>query len=362
MSKIDAFNPELPLTEAPTPPASWYTDADIFELERKGVFGRAWQYVGHTGQVQDPGDYFADRFLGEPYVVVRGEDGQLRAFYNVCRHHAACVATGQGNTDLLVCPYHGWAYRLDGSLRRAPRLGQVENFEPDKFGLVPLPLEQWGPLLFAHFGTPERSFAEEMAGLEQHLDPSDLATLKFVRRESYELACNWKVFVDNYLDGGYHVEYLHKGLAGQLDLKNYSTKLYDRFSIQACGSSVADDSEGVDFAERLGGGAAYAWLYPNLMLNRYGPIMDLNWVVPLAPDRCLTIFDYWFAADCDDDFIEKSLMASRQVQHEDVGICESVQVGLGSSAYDTGRYAPMIEMGEYHFHRLLHADLKATEC
>ena len=270
-------------------------------------------------------------------------------FYNVCRHHAACVAQGRGNAEVLTCPYHGWAYRLDGSLRRAPRLGHLENFNVKEFGLKPLTHEVWGGLVFVHFGTPERTVAETYAGLEEFIDPAGVEKLHFVTRRRYELACNWKVFCDNYLDGGYHVEYLHPDLAANLDLDNYETLLKERFSIQRCGS------EGE--VERLGEGAAYAFCYPNVMLNRYGKILDINLALPKGPDRCEIVFDYFFAPECGDEFIEKSLASSHQVQLEDVGICESVQLGLKSKGYDKGRYAPRIELGELHFAKLLHADL-----
>lgn len=359
MDQVTRFNPEIPIAEAVTPPSSWYLDSDFLEREKERVFRTSWQYVGHTGHLQKSGDYFSGNFLDHPFVVVKGEDEEIRAFHNVCRHHAACVAQGSGNTELLVCPYHGWAYRLDGSLRRAPRLGAAKNFKVEEFGLKPLPLALWGPLVFVHFGKPVRTLEQELAGLEEFIDPAELATLPFTKRVDYELDCNWKVFVDNYLDGGYHVEYLHGGLAAQLDLKGYQTIIKERYSVQTCGSGGDGGEVAQDFAERLGKGAAYAWLYPNLMLNRYGDILDINWVIPLDAQRCLTVFDYFFASNCSAEFIEKSLAASHQVQLEDVDICNSVQRGLRSPAYDVGRYAPDIEQGEHHFHSLLHHDLSS---
>ena len=358
--EIERFDPTLPIERALTPPASWYTDARIFELERRAVFFRSWQPVARLDELRGAGDYVSGELAGEPWLVVR-DGAALRAFFNVCRHHASHVVEGRGNVERLVCPYHGWCYDLDGRLRKAPRIGGVDGFERERFGLVPMEVDTWGPLVFVRLrpgaGPP---LGEWLAPLGGRIDT---ARLGFVRRVSYELACNWKVFVDNYLDGGYHVEQLHRGLAGQLDLGSYRTELAERVSLQICraAGAAAEGSAGVDFGERIGAGAVYAFVYPNFMINRYGPIMDTNWVLPLGHERTLTVFDYFFEDGSDAAFIERSLAASDRVQQEDVGICESVQRGLRSSAFDRGPYAPRVEQGAHHFHRLLARDLRSLE-
>ncbi len=141
------FDTSIPIEEASTPPASWYQDPKYLTLEEEKVFRRRWHFVGRVDQVQKPGDYFAGQLLSDPYVVVRGDDGELRAFFNVCRHHAAVVADGEGCAKELTCPYHGWRYALDGRLRKAPRLGPAKNFNVAEFGLVPMHVTTWGPLV-----------------------------------------------------------------------------------------------------------------------------------------------------------------------------------------------------------------------
>lgn len=346
------FDPEQEIEYSWTPPSSWYLKPDFLDAELDKVFHAHWLYLGSAQELQKPGDYVTYDVVGQPVVVTKGEDGELRAFYNVCRHHAACVAKGKGNSEVLTCPYHGWAYRLDGSLRRAPRLGKLENFDVKEFGLNPVHLAVWGGLLFCHFGEPTRDLMETYPGLEQFLEAEDLASLRFVERREYELKCNWKVFVDNYLDGGYHVEYLHPDLAAGLDLDNYETLIEENYSIQQCRSANED--------QRLGRGAVYAYLYPNVMFNRYGQILDINLVLPKGPSRCTVIFDYFFSPDCSEEFIQKSLESSHQVQLEDVEICESVQRGLSSKGYDKGRYAPRVEQGELHFAKMLYRSLKGS--
>ncbi|HEX4826082.1 MAG TPA: aromatic ring-hydroxylating dioxygenase subunit alpha [Candidatus Polarisedimenticolaceae bacterium] len=357
--ELARFDPAIPIESAWTPPASWYSDPAMLALERTAVFQQSWQAVGRVDQVAKRGDYFTGCLLDLPYVVLRDDQGILRGFHNVCRHHAAEVCSGEGRLGELSCPYHGWTYRLDGRLARAPRLGRNDVFDRDRFSLKPAGVVSWGPLVFLHLGDDPPPFEPPLAELKRRLDAMGTSGLSFVARRTYDLRCNWKVYVDNYLDGGYHVAVLHQALAGQLDLDTYLTEIMDRVSIQSVRSpETAPGEGGGDFAERIGSEALYAFIYPNVMLNRYGPILDTNWVVPTGAGTCRVIFDYFFLDPKDDDFIARSIAASHRVQEEDVSICESVQRGLGSPAYDRGIYAPKIEIAAYEFHKLLAADLK----
>jgi len=364
---VQGFNPTLSLDEAWMPPASWYTQPAMYELEQNTVLGSNWLVAARMDQLDQPRKYVCGEIASERYVIVRGDDDKLRAFHNVCRHHAAAVAEGEGSTKRFMCPYHGWTYGLDGKLINAPELGDARDFDPDCFGLVPMAVEAWGPLVFISLAEQPRSLANDLGQLKGVLDETDFKSLRFVQRQTYTLDCNWKVYVDNYLDGGYHVAYLHRGLASQLDLGSYTTELFERFSIQSGGGKPPSKQQtatpGIDFAERVGDRVVYAWVYPSLMINRYGNIMDVNWVIPMSHDRTKVIFDYYFldteGRDAE-DFIKRSIIASDVVQQEDTGICEAVQVGLSSSSYDRGRYSPVREMGEYHFHQLLAADLSTA--
>lgn len=361
--EVQGFDPTLPLEEAWTPPASWYVEPDMYRLECDTVLRSNWLVAARQDEVDAPRKYACGEFAGERYVIVRAEDGKLRAFHNVCRHHAAAVAQGTGSVKRFVCPYHGWTYGLDGRLINAPELGDAADFDPACFGLVPIAVESWGPWVFVSMADRPRPLADDLAHLKTELDKTNMDSLRFVQRRTYTLDCNWKVYVDNYLDGGYHVAYLHRGLASQLDLLSYRTEIFERYSIQSGGgkgSSKAKKQVESDFPERVGDHVVYAWVYPNLMINRYGNIMDANWVIPLSHQQTRVIFDYYFldteGAEAE-AFIKRSILASDVVQREDTDICEAVQVGLSSSSYDRGRYSPVREMGEYHFHRLLAADL-----
>lgn len=146
---LDSYDPRAPLAEAWTIPGPWYTDPRVAGLERRGVFGRTWQLVARADQVREPGQYVTADVAGEPVLVVRGSDGLLRAFYNVCRHHATAVMwEPEGRTQNMRCPYHGWTYNLEGELRGMTDWDGVACFDRKDFGLVPIRVETWEAFVF----------------------------------------------------------------------------------------------------------------------------------------------------------------------------------------------------------------------
>ena len=362
--EIARFDPEVPLARASTPPASWYTEPAMLQRERETVFRRAWVFACRADQVARPGAAVAVDVCGDPYVVIRGADGALRAFHNACRHHGARLVDGETCAESVVCPYHGWTYALDGALKSAPRSAGLEDFRREEWGLVPVQVAAWGPIVLLHAGKPKQEPADELADLAPLLEPERVARYTWVARRAYPMRCNWKVFVDNYLDGGYHIPHLHGNLASQLDLATYETTLFARCNVQTSRPHpTPGSSRGQDLSARIGAGAVYAWIYPNLMLNRYGPILDSNLVVPTGPTSCEVVFDYWYDGDPAGAraFLDASIENSDVTQLEDVWISEQVQRGLASRAYDRGRYAPTVEIAMHHFHRQLASDLKRLE-
>ncbi|HLW68419.1 MAG TPA: aromatic ring-hydroxylating dioxygenase subunit alpha [Gemmataceae bacterium] len=350
-SLLSAFDPMLPLERARTIPAAWYSDGEIAALERRTVFARSWIFVGRLNQVEKPGSYFTTELAGEPLVVIRGQDGILRAFYNVCRHKAAVLLSEPcGQVSRLRCRYHGWTYDLAGRLRGTPEFDGVADFQREDHGLKEIAVGTFGPLVAVRLGADGPALAEQLDPLAERVAESELAALRFVARKEYELRCNWKVFVDNYLDGGYHVNTVHPTLAGMLDYSHYRTETFGFSSVQTSPLGTAGN------ALRPGQMAQYWYVFPNFMLNLYGGVMDTNVVFPLGPERCRVIFDFYFAAEglaAEERFQRESMELGHQIQLEDVGICEEVQRGLGSRSYDTGRFSVQREKAGYHFHRLL---------
>ena len=357
---LASYDDRLPLDRASTIPASWYVDAGIAELERQSVFGRSWQVVARTGQLQQPGAFVTAELAGEPLVLVRGNDRQLRAFYNVCRHHAAAVVTEEhGTTSILRCPYHGWSYGLDGCLKGAPEFEGVRAFERTQNGLVPVRVEAWESFVFVTLDPDAAPLPEFLGGLASRVASLNPGALHFFERRIYSLNCNWKVFVDNYLDGGYHVPHLHKALNSVLDYKQYTIECEDRYCLQSS-PMVASDVDAATSATRTGDRAWYFWQYPNFMINLYAGYMDTNLVLPDGVDRCKVVFDFYFAdvSEAAAEHNRQSIAVGERVNDEDVGICEAVQRGLHSRAYGAGRLSVRREAGEHLFHRLLARDLQ----
>ena len=345
---IGRYDPDLPLERASTIPASWYTDARLLDLELRTVFTRSWQVAGRVEQLHEPGRFFTGDVAEQPVVVVRGGDGIVRAFFNVCRHHAAAVVTdAEGSARHLRCPYHGWTYSLEGELTGTPDFAAACDFDRHANGLLPTAHGEWEKWLLVNVDSAALPLAEFLgAALQAQIRDLQLERLSWMERRHYFVDCNWKVFVDNYLDGGYHVPYLHHDLDAALDYSSYTIENGERHCLQSSPHATR-------------GRALYYWLYPNFMINWYGTAMDTNVVIPRGVDRTEVIFDFYFT-----DVSEAaraanlaSIAASERIQDEDVGICASVQRGLRSRAYTTGRLSPRREAGEHLFHRLLHRDL-----
>ena len=358
------YDDSQPLAEASTIPAPWYVDTELERLERTAIFGANWQAVGRVDQVANAGDYFTMELAGEPILVARGADQKLRAFYNVCRHHAAAVATEPcGHAQSFRCPYHGWNYGLDGSLKGMPEFAGVCNFERGDNGLVPVAVEVWENFVFVNLADKPGTLSDHLGDVIERVAPLSLTGLHFHSRKEYTLNCNWKVYVDNYLDGGYHVPHLHKGLNSVLDYSHYTIENGDRYCLQSSPMVTSDltPDEDVVGVTRTGDRAWYYWLYPNFMINVYEGVMDTNFVLPMGVDKCRVIFDFFFAdvSPEREEYNTASVATSDKVQDEDVAICESVQRGLSSRAYGAGRLSVRREAGEHLFHRLLARDLKA---
>jgi phenylpropionate dioxygenase-like ring-hydroxylating dioxygenase large terminal subunit len=351
------FRPTNELPRAETMPARWYLEPGIFALEQERIFGRCWQFFGPAGVLRERGNYVAGEIAGEPIVVVRGEDETLRAFSNVCRHRAGPVSAGRGNRRSFQCGYHGWTYGLDGRLLRAPEMEGIENWDASRVRLTPFQVETWGPLVFANLDASPAPLAETMGDIQSKVIANDLTfdDVYLVERRIYDIRCNWKVYVDNFLEG-YHVPIVHPALFRELDYDRYRVETSRFYSSQDAPLRAADSEHS---AGRVYGGddrgPLYFWVFPGLMLNFYPGNLQVNVVIPLDHRNTRTVFE-WYAPVGRDagKKLESSIELSEQVQREDMAICESVQKGLSSRTYDRGRFSVKRENGVYHFQLLVH--------
>ena len=311
---------------AQTLASRFYTDPAILQIEKARIFQRTWQMVGTLSQscgevngakrtISDPESFFTADVAGEPIIVVRDKDGILRAFSNVCRHRAGPIALGSGCKNVLRCQYHGWTYTLDGRLIGTPDVEGVEFFDRSTMGMVPLRCETWEQFIFVNFDLNAEPLSTYLGEIPQQARGFQFNGLQFAERRDYVIDCNWKVYVDNYLEG-YHIPIAHPGLMKEIDYAQYHTDTF----------------------------------------RYYSQHISTNLIVPLSHEKTLTIFEWSFhdiATEENQQRIKRSVAFSDEVQQEDIGLCENVQRGLRSATYDRGRYSVKRENGVHHFHILL---------
>ena len=353
------FSFEERLAAAETIPARLYNDPGVAEIERERVFARTWQLVGREDQVSSPGRFFTAEVAGEPLLVVRGADDRLRALSNVCRHRAGPVAAGEGSCQGFRCGYHGWSYALDGRLVNTPEFDGVENFRKEEQSLPEFRLESWLGLLFVNLDPSAPSLNEILEDLPERLASRGLEFMRPAARKDWIVGCDWKVYVDNYLEG-YHIPIVHPSLMKELDYARYVTETKRFYSLQH--SPIRESSPGRLKRSATEDEALYFWIYPNLMLNVYPDNFSTNLILPLPDGRTLTVFE-WFFRDPDSqafrEEIRRTVEFSDEIQLQDIAICEAVQKGLNSRTYDRGRYSVRRENGVHHFHSLYSRALAA---
>jgi choline monooxygenase len=336
------------LEHASTLSSRYYFDPAVLAAENRNVFGKTWQLAGHENQVREPGQYFTCVIGEEPVLVVRGSDGELRAMSNVCRHRAGPIARGEGRKPVLQCGYHGWTYSLDGRLARTPEFEGVEDFERADCRLPQFRVEIWNHLVFVNLDLESEPLAEFLGDLIGDMPRHDYSGFQLAKRKVWELDCNWKVYVDNYLEG-YHIPIVHPGLFRELDYPNYRTETKRRYSIQFAPTRRPERIRTANGDDEV----RYFWIFPNLMLNVYPDNFSTNLIVPIGHGRTATIFDWYFKNPEESRVqIDETVVFSDEIQLEDIDICEAVQRGLASATYDRGRFSPQRENGVHHFHLL----------
>jgi len=357
-----------------TLPSDWYTSRELFELEQRTFFREIWQCVGPAHNVREPGMYFTCTVANEEVVVVRDRDGELRAMSNVCLHRAGPVAMGCGKRNAFQCPYHGWMFELDGRLRRARGMETTEGFDGSKMRLPQFRVAEWGPSIWVTLDDTAPPLEEWLADVTPRLANYDVESLEFIGGRRWTIACNWKLYVDNYMEG-YHIPFIHPGLNQALSPDVYTYKLGDWSNEQygaephprGPGSRVASvlgsiqafrtlkpPLDGLDETER--NGYYFFWLFPTNTFNFMPDGFLLMTIRPLEVELTQCTFSWWMpeAKDLTDRLLQAAAVNfGHLINTEDVEICMHAQKGMRSSVYRQGRYNANQEMCLHHFHKLL---------
>jgi phenylpropionate dioxygenase-like ring-hydroxylating dioxygenase large terminal subunit len=336
------------LAHAAALPAHYYHGEHTASLDRRRVFARSWQLLAHASQLAHKGDHIVSEIAGVPLLLVHGDDDVLRALHNVCRHRAGPLATCNGRgARRLRCQYHGWTYTLAGQLQSAPEMDGACDFDASVIRLPQARVATWRNLVFATLDEQPPPLEQYLAGIDARLAGHAIEGYAFHARESYDIDCNWKVYIDNYLEG-YHVPHIHPELNRVLDYRSYVVECARWHSLQHSPLESGDALYG-------SGETLYWFVWPNTMLNVLPGRLQTNRVLPLGPERCRVEFDYYYPPDLGDvaDRHARDRAFSDLVQQQDVDMCEIVQRGLASGSYHAGRLNPKRENGVHHFHELL---------
>lgn len=339
-----------------TLPAELYTDTSYLTLEYENIFEKTWQMIGHQSQLKNNGDQIIAQVGRMPIVALRNSKGELKAFHNVCRHRAGPLATENNNNKVLRCKYHGWTYTLDGELKSAPEMESTPGFDKCQYHLPQASITVWQGFVFVCISADVPEIEQVFKSIAQTIKPIDLKAMKFHHTDEYIIECNWKVYMDNYLEG-YHLPHVHPGLNKLLDYRSYKTVLHEWFSYQ---HSPLDNSNNKVNNIYGDGDAHYYCIYPNLMLNILPDRLQTNIILPVGHNKTKVIFNYYYAnteSENTQRLIKEDLDFSDEVQQEDVDICERVQTGLNSGSYDAGRLCMKRETGVLHFQNLIRQSL-----
>ena len=357
-----------------TMPARFYVNDDIYEMEKEAIFYRSWHYAGHVSQVAKPRSYFTTRIHDQNIFVARGRDNELRAFYNVCAHRGHELLEGAGRKPVITCPYHAWAFDFDGTLVSARNSENVDGFNKCDFALKPVTLEVFCGMVMINLDPNARPFAEDYAGLEDEIRqymPS-VDDLSLAQRDTFDVAANWKVLVDNFLEC-YHCAPAHKDFVDLVNMDTYRTITHKRYSSQCAAAPLTTNSKAYSFeVGEVDFGYAGFFVWPNITIWIYPgeanlSVLQMN---PAAPERTIEYQDWFTPGGVLSPQLRDAAVYQKDVlQPEDIGLCESVQRGLKSKAYNQGRFivdAGRTELSEHavhHFQKMvldaLGADLEA---
>jgi choline monooxygenase len=326
-----------------TMPARFYTGVETYELEKEAIFAKSWHYAGHVSQVAEKGRYFTTSIHDQNIFVARGRDDQLRAFYNVCAHRGHELLSGSGKKNIITCPYHAWAFDFDGKLVAARNSENVAGFNKCDFSLKPVQLEVFCGLIMINLDPDAVPFAEQFEGLEDEIRqymPS-VDTLTFAQRDTFDVVSNWKVMVDNFLEC-YHCAPAHKDFVDLVDMNSYRTITHKRYSSQCAAAPLTTKSKAYSFEPgEVDFGYAGFFVWPNFTIWIYPgePNLSVLQMNPAAPDRTIEYQDWFTPGGVLTPQLKEAADYQRTVlQPEDIGLCESVQRGLNSRAYNQGRF------------------------
>ena len=342
--------------------AEAYTDPKWFAYEQSAIFAKHWIWVCHVEKVRANGAYTTAVVAGRPVAIVRDQAGQLRAFYNVCKHRAHELLQGDGETTRIMCPYHAWVYDLTGQLRRAPETENLENFETNDICLDTVQVEEFCGFIYVNLDPDASSLATQSGDLGTEIThwAPDISDLTFGHRLTYDIKSNWKNVVDNFLEC-YHCPTAHKDFCTLVDMDTYKVTTHGIYSSHMADAGTSENAA-YDVSNATVRTHAVWWLWPTTCLMRYpgrSSMIVLN-IIPISENRTLETYDFFLETpEPDEGEVEAIRYLDEVLQVEDIGLVESVQRGMKTPAFQQGRIvhdpegSGKSEHAVHHFHSLV---------
>ena len=327
-----------------TIPSNWYSDVKILKIEKENIFSKSWHLLGSIDRIPNKGDYLIKTINEQPIVVIKDKVGEINVFYNVCQHRGCVLLEKDGNSKQIKCGYHGWVYELNGELKAA-RGFDKEDLDFEELNLKSIEHYIWMNQIFVKFQSDCNNLPKTLKEIENIISPIKFDNYLFHLRKSYEIKCNWKVYMDNYLEG-FHIPLVHPKLNRVINYKSYSTEIFDNFSLQWCHiNAESSPYKKTDDASK----AYYFTLFPNILFNIVPGRLQTNIIEPINASSCNVYFDYYFENEEDLESIQEDISFSEEVQNEDINICERIQIGLKSDGFAHGVFSKKYETGVSHF-------------
>ncbi len=342
--------------------AEAYTDPKWFAYEQSAIFAKHWIWVCHVEKVRANGAYTTAMVAGRPVAIVRDQAGQLRAFYNVCKHRAHELLQGDGETTRIMCPYHAWVYDLTGQLRRAPETENLQNFETNDICLDTVQVEEFCGFIYVNLDPDASSLATQSGDLGTEIThwAPDISDLTFGHRLTYDIKSNWKNVVDNFLEC-YHCPTAHKDFCTLVDMDTYKVTTHGIYSSHMADAGTSENAA-YDVSNATVRTHAVWWLWPTTCLMRYpgrSSMIVLN-IIPISENRTLETYDFFLETpEPDEGEVEVIRYLDEVLQVEDIGLVESVQRGMKTPAFQQGRIvhdpegSGKSEHAVHHFHSLV---------
>ena len=359
-------------SDAVTFPSEMYTSANVFNLEKECIFGKAWYYVGNTSQLQCSGSYFTVEIAEQPLVILRNREGTLRAFFNICSHRGGPLALGSGQSNSLVCMYHSWTFDLEGNLKAAPEMESAQGFDPDCHGLKAVKVDTWESFIFVNLDPNSDSLASQLGDLPEKFKRYRLSEYKLVHSIDYEMAANWKLLTENSAES-YHEPSVHSSVPRFYEGLFAEAKQNYYFQYSPLIAEIDESSLAIlkpkgfsneNLSEVENNGVLITSFFPNFGMS-VSPSFAVTYLIDPQGTAKTRVQQQWLVPNQESclspERMEGIIGFFDTVMKEDLDLLPLLQKRMQSLGFRPGRLSPSREMGTHLFQELVRKYLSQSK-